>query len=105
MRTRKLYIPIAEAHVGMVLGEDVQDNYRRPYQPAGLTLSDENLHQLAANHAEFICILAPDERSDDAIADDAAAATQRIQTIFQGADLTQPATAALLQQVLLYRSA
>jgi len=105
MRTRKLYIPIAEATTGMVLAESVKDSYRLTYLPSGLTLSEENLHQLMANHAEFICILAPDERSDAAVADDTAAATQRVRDIFKGADLTQPMTAALFQQVLAYRSA
>lgn len=105
MRTRKLYIPIVEAAPGMVLAESVKDSYRRTYLPSGLALSDENLHQLAVNRAEFICILAPDERSDAAIATEAAAATHRVHDIFKGADMTHPVTVALFQQVLAYRSA
>ena len=105
MRTRKLYIPIAEATVGMVLGEGVRDAYRMTYLPAGLQLSEENLHQLAVHHAEFICILAPDERSEAGIANDTAAATRRVRDIFKAADMAHPVTAALFQQVLAYRSA
>lgn len=105
MRTRKLYIPIAEVATGMVLAEGVKDAYHLTYLPSGLTLSEENLHQLTANHAEFICIQAPDERTETEAAQATVAATRRVLEIFKGADLDHPMTAALLKQVLAYRNA
>lgn len=104
MRTRKHYLPIAHASAGMVLAEPVQDAYQRTYLPAAVALTEEHLQQLSARHAEFICIAVPDERSDEQVAADTAKATQRVTELFQRADGQDPMVAALLQQVLVYRS-
>jgi hypothetical protein len=68
-------------------------------------LTEDNLRQLAAHHAEFIFIAEPDTRSDEEIAVDAAKAASRVMDIFAGADLADPTMAALFDQVLAYRSA
>lgn len=104
MRTRKHYLPIAHAAVGMVLAEPVQDAYRRTYLPADIALTDEHLQQLAARHAEYICIAVPDERSDEQVAIDVALASRRVIALFQHANLQDPVMSALFNQVLLYRS-
>lgn len=108
MRTRTHYIPIVEAEAGMQLGTPVKVVNRgilRFSLPAGHTLSRDNLHQLTAHQAEFIFVAAPDERSDEQIAVDAALAARRTMEIFAGADLTDPTMAALFDRVLSYRSA
>jgi hypothetical protein len=104
MRTRKHYLPIAQATAGMVLAEPVLDAYQRSYLPASATLTEEHLQQMAVRHAEYVCIALPDERSDEQIAADNAQAAQRVAELFQHADMDTPAMAALLQQVLAYRS-
>ena len=88
----------------MVLAEPVKDPYLCTIHPSGLQLSDENLHQLASHHADFICVSVPDMRSDAQVASETAAAARRVMDIFEHADLTDPVTAALLKQVLAYRS-
>lgn len=108
MRTRLLYIPISEAQEGMVLGAPLSVVYRGMLSltfPDGHALTDENLHQLSAHFAEFMCIAKPDERSDEQVAIDAAAAAGRVRQIFDGADMSNPTLAALFDQVLIYRSA
>jgi hypothetical protein len=104
MRTRKHYLPIAHAAAGMVLAEPVQDAYQRTYLPALVTLTEEHLQQLSARHAEYICVAVPDERTDEQIAADTAMATRRVAELFQRADVQDPTMAALLHQVLAYRS-
>jgi hypothetical protein len=108
MRTRPRYIPIIEAEAGMVLGTSVRvasHNQVRFSLPAGHTLTDDNLHQLNAHHAEFIFIAEPDRRPDEEVAVDAAQAAHRVMVIFSAADLSDPTMAALFDQVLGYRSA
>lgn len=108
MRTRTHYIPLLEAEAGMVLGAPVSVSTHgilRFSLPAGHTLTDDNLHQLAAHKAEFIFVAEPDTRSDEHVAVDAALAARRTMEIFAGADLTDPTMAALFDQVLGYRSA
>ncbi len=108
MRTRPRYLPIIEAEAGMVLGTPVRvvsHGQLRFSLPAGHTLTEDNLHQLAAHRAEFIFVAEPDMRADEEIALDAAAAARRVMEIFAGADLSDPTMAALFDQVLSYRSA
>lgn len=104
MRTRKHYLPIAHATVGMVLAESVQDAYHRTYLPAGTALTGEHLQQLTVHHAEYICVGVPDERTDAQIASDVALASARVVELFEPADMQDPMMAALFNQVLLYRS-
>jgi hypothetical protein len=108
MRTRPRYLPLIEAEAGMVLGTPVhmgRQGLHRYSLPAGHMLTDDNLRQLAAHHAEFIYIAEPDTRSDEEVAVDAAKAASRVMDIFAGADLADPTMAALFDQVLAYRSA
>lgn len=91
----------------MVLGEPItltEHNIVRFSLPAGHELTEGNLRNLAAHHAEFVCIARPDTRSAEQIAHDAAVAAARVMRIFEGADLSQPAMAALFERILLYRS-
>ncbi len=104
MRTRTRYIPIEAADEGLVLGEAVQDRYRTTLLPSGATLSDENLQQMVAHQIEFVCVVQADARTDEVVADEAAAAAKNVLEIFESADLSDPVMAALFNQVLMYRS-
>lgn len=106
-RFRRQYLPFDEVKPGMVLGETIMladRNIVRYHLPAGHELTEDNLCQLAAHQAEFVCIAVPDTRSDEQIAVDAAAAAARTMKIFEGADLTHYPVAALFDRVLAYRS-
>jgi len=105
MRTCNRYITITEATEGMTLAEDVQDRYRITTLPAGVVLSQENLQQLLAHQVEFVCVFEADARTDEELAAEAADTAQQVMQIFSRADLSDPVLAALLNQVLLYRSA
>ena len=108
MRTRLHYIPISEAQEGMVLGAPLTVVYRGMLSltlPDGHALTDENMSQLSAHYAEFMCIIEDDLRTDDEVALDAARDADRVKQIFDGADLSDPTMAALFNQVLGYRSA
>lgn len=108
MRVRHLVIPMEQAQSGMVLGQPLEVVFRRMLGltlPAGHTLTEENLNQLRAHHAEFICIDQADHRSDEQVAIDAAQAARRVLTLFEGADLSAPHMAAFFDQVLAFRSA
>ncbi len=108
MRMRLHFIPIVEARPGMVLSAPanvVEHGFLSMSLPAGHVLTEENLQQLNSHHAEFIYIERIDTRSDEQVALDAALAARRVMQIFEGADLSDPNTAALFDQVLGYRSA
>lgn len=107
MRIRHAFIPIAQAHPGMVLGEAVgivDRGYLCMTLPSGHILTDENLSQLSTCHAEFICIDEADTRNDEQVALDAAESAHRVLDIFEGADLGDVNMAAFFDQVLAYRS-
>lgn len=108
MKTRRRYIPVADAQVGMTLAERtniVERGFLNMTLPAGHTLTPENLSQLVAHHAEFIYVEQPDTRSDEQVAIDAALAARRVMQIFEGVDLSEPNMAAFFDQILVYRSA
>ncbi len=107
LRTRSCYLPVIDAKAGMVLGAAVgivKHRILRYSLPAGHTLTRDNLRQLAAHQAEFVYVVAPETRSDEEIAEDFAQATRSVVEIFADADLGNPTLAALLDQILAYRS-
>lgn len=107
-RTRQHYIPVVEAEAGMVLyapANAVSGGSVMFSLPQGHTLTQDNLHQLKAHHVEYIFVAEPDERSDAAIAIDNAVIAGKVLHIFHGADMADPTTAALFEQVLAYRRA
>ncbi len=73
--------------------------------PAGHTLTDDNLRQIASHRVEFIFIAEPDLRSDEDVAIDTARVAGQVMRIFERANLSDPTMAALFDQVLTYRSA
>lgn len=108
MRTRLLYIPVKDAREGMVLGAPMSVVFRGMLSltfPDGHALTEENLHQLSAHAAEFMCIVKQDERSDEQVGLDAASSARRVLEIFNGVDMSNSTMATLFDQVLIYRSA
>ena len=107
MRTRILYIPISEAEVGMTLSAPLNVVHRGRLNftlPVGHVLTEENLQQLSAHFAEFMCVVQPDTRSDEVFAAEYALAVGRVTQIFEGADLSDPTMATLFKQVLGFRT-
>jgi len=105
MRTRTRYLPIEYALEGMVLAEAIKDPYQRSLLPAQGVLTAENIQQLQAHNVEFICVTTTELRSDEEIAIHTAQTARAVMDIFQHADLAHPTTAALFNQVLIFRSA
>lgn len=106
-KLHRQYLPFHEVVPGMVLGETItlaERNVVRFSLPAGHALTEANLRQLAAHRAEFVCISVPDTRTEEEIAAAVQAARERVTYIFEGADLSRPALAALFERVLAYRS-
>ena len=107
MKTRRQYIPFTDIEPGMVLGETVQVVERGLLSmvlPPGHLLTADNLNQLHAHHAEYICIDQPDERSDEQIALDTEQAARRVQEIFRDCQLDDPTLLSLFDQVMAYRT-
>lgn len=107
MRVRHKYIPLELAQAGMALSQPAQVVHRGFLSltlPAGHILTEENLSQLSAHHAEFIYIDQADDRSDEEVAIDVAQAAGRVLTLFDGADLSDANTATFFDQVLAYLS-
>lgn len=105
MRTRTHFLPIEDATVGMLLVEAVKDAFQRTLLPMGCVLTAENIQQLQSHRVEFIRVSFTDERTDEEVTRQTAAAVRSVKAIFAHADLSQPTMAALFNQVLLYRSA
>lgn len=106
MDTRLHFLPIADAEEGMVLGAPVvlpEHGVSDFSLPAGHTLTDSNIHQMAVRHAEFICIELPDERTPEEREAEWAMNEMRLQQIFRAADLEDPTMARLYQAVLTFR--
>jgi len=100
-------IQLAEAEPGMLLGAPIQivnHGYLSLSLSKGQELTDSTIHQLVAHGGMTIFILEPEERSNDQIAVDAAAAAKRVMEVFSSADLSDPNVAALFDQILIYRS-
>ena len=106
MDYRVRYLPLSEVTEGMVLGAQVvlaERGVVRFSLPAGHSLTDANLRQLAIHHAEFVCIREEERRSDEERAQAVAAHERRLAHIFRSADLGDPTLTGLYNAVLAYR--
>lgn len=106
METRLQFLPIAEAEEGMVLGAPVvlpEHGVSNFNLPAGHTLTESNIHQMAVRHAEFVCIETPDERTPEEREAEWSINETRLRQIFRAADLEDPTMARLYQAVLAFR--
>lgn len=105
MRNRIKYVAAFEARAGMTLCEPAQDRQLSHVLPAGHTLTEENLQQLVVHQVELLCVVFDDTRSAEEVAHEASIMAKRVLDTFQSANLSDPLTAALFNQVLTYRSA
>ncbi len=106
MHRRSKHIPITEAKPGMRLAESISlssSGYLSLKLAQGQELTMHSISQLVAHGAEQILVTELDERSDMQIALDSIDAAQHVKEIFADADLNDPTTAALYQQILIYR--
>lgn len=106
METRLRYLPITDAAEGMILGAPVvlsEQGINNFKLPAGHTLTETNIHQMALRHAEFVCIQVPDERSPEERDAEWAIEEMRVNHIFRAADLADPVMARLHAAVLNFR--
>ncbi len=107
MQYRKRYVAIQAAQAGMTLAapaDAVAAGSRAFSLPQGHVLTADNLQQLRQHRVEYIVASVPDPRPDAQIAEDNARAAEHVQRLFAGANLSDPCTAALLAQVLAFRS-
>ena len=103
VRTRFLAVELAAP--GMVLSKAAKTQHMHTLLAAGALLNDENIRQLRAHGAEFLTVGSPDRRTPEEVATQARDAAHGVRAVFRDADVTQPATAALFNCVLAYRSA
>lgn len=107
MNTRLRYIPFEDAVEGMVLGAPLlltEHGVTTLTLPAGHELSETSLHQLYQRHAEYVCIVEDDPRTDEQRAADSEALNARLEAMFAATDRSQPAMAGLFAAVQRYRS-
>lgn len=108
MRYRHEYMAIQAAATGMILAAPanaVAAGAMVFSLPEGHVLTEDNIDQLGRHRVEFIVVAVPDERTDEQVAEDRARTAERLRAIFAGANLSDPCTAALFEQVLAFRSA
>ena len=108
MPERLRYLPLFELEPGMVLGRPLVLSERGQAVfrlAAGQVLSEANLSQLRARHAEYACICEEDPRDESLRCQQRAAQEARLAAIFRNADLNHPETRAFYEAVLTYRSA
>ena len=103
VRTRFLAVELAAP--GMVLSKAAKTQHMHTLLAAGALLNDENIRQLRVHGVEFITVGSPDHRTPKEVATQARDAAHGVRAVFRDADVTQPATAALFNCVLAYRSA
>ncbi|WP_200385086.1 hypothetical protein [Rhodocyclus tenuis] len=106
-RSRLRYLPVEQLAPGMALAESLdfaERNIVRHRLPDGHVLTPEDVQQLDSSRTDLVRIVVPDARSDEEIAAAAAFVRASVEAIFAGADLGQPALAALFERVLAYRS-
>ncbi|MDR2638085.1 MAG: hypothetical protein LBB55_07085 [Zoogloeaceae bacterium] len=72
--------------------------------PAGHVLSQANLAQLRAHHAQYVCVQEEDTRGQMVRERNEMDQIQRMQTIFARAELGDPDTRAFFDAVLAYRA-
>lgn len=103
---RVCYLPFRQAKAGMLLAAPLvvtEHGVMRINLPQGHVLTEINLEQLRVHHAELVCVLLPDTRSDAQKAVERAREESYLNKVFQLADRQQPLIKNLYQAVLNYR--
>ncbi|MDR2365133.1 MAG: hypothetical protein LBD68_04660 [Zoogloeaceae bacterium] len=106
MAIRQIYLPLFSVRAGMTLARSAVITERQVtvlMLPAGHELTENNLAQLRAHHADYLCIAEEDARSDVLRAQNIATQSARIDRIFCNADPEHPETRAFCDAVRAYR--
>ena len=105
-RTRLRYIPLGRANVDMVLGMPLvltELGVVRFNLPAGHRLNQANLDQLQTRHAEIVCVVEEDTRTQEEQEAAVASAEKELEKIFQLADTSHALIRNLRNAVMDYR--
>jgi len=108
MNTRHRFLPLSRVTPDMVLARPVMVTERGKVVlnlPVEHVLTRNNLAQLRAHHAQYVCVLEEDYRGRLARERFEMDQIERLQTIFCHADLGDPETRAFFEAVLAYRAA
>lgn len=103
---RVSYLSLGKVKVGMVLAAPLvvaEHGVMRLNLPQGHVLTEMNLAQLRAHHAEIVCVQLPDQRTATQREIEKAREETYLNKVFQLADRQQPLIKNLTQAVLNYR--
>jgi hypothetical protein len=106
MTIRQVYLPLFSVRAGMTLARPAVVTERQVTVlrlPAGHELTENNLAQLRAHHAHYLCIAEEDTRGEVLRAQNIAAQSARLERIFRNADPEHPETRAFQAAVRAYR--
>lgn len=106
MEIRLRYLPIADVSEGMILGAPLvlsEHGISNFSLPAGHSLTETNLRQMAVRHAEFVCVQQNDERSDAEREAERKADELRLRHIFRASNFDNPVMSRLYEAVLAFR--
>lgn len=108
MVTRTRHLAPQDLQPGMVLAQAltlVEHGIVTYTLPAGHVLTQENQQQLASHHAVCVQVEQEDQRTEAQREADALRQAGRLKMIFRHADLGAPESQALIQALLVHRSA
>lgn len=103
---RMTYLPVSKAKAGMRLAAPqvvTEHGVLRMNLPLGHVLTDINLEQLRAHHADVVCVYLPDLRTEAERALARVREETYLKHVFLLADQQQPLIKNLYQAVLRYR--
>jgi hypothetical protein len=106
METRRSYLPLFSVEPGMALAKPVVVTERGRAVlslPAGHLLTDANIAQLRAHHAQYVCVDEEDTRSHIVREQQMVIQEARLAAIFHNANLDHPETRAFYEAVRAYR--
>jgi hypothetical protein len=106
MPIRQSYLPLFAVKPGMTLAKPIVVTERGRAAlslPAGNALTESNIAQLRAHHAQYACISEEDPRSNVVREQQIAVQAARLAAIFHNADLENPELRAFYDAVCAYR--
>ncbi|MDR0528630.1 MAG: hypothetical protein LBG69_03340 [Zoogloeaceae bacterium] len=108
MPKRPRFLPLFSVSSGMALASPIMlSEHGRVVLnlPVEHTLTQANLAQLRAHHAQYVCVAEEDTRGQLAREQFETEQIHRLQAIFSGADMSDPDVRSFFDAVLSYRAA
>jgi hypothetical protein len=105
MQTRRSYLPLFSVEPGMTLARPVvvtEQGRAALSLPTGHLLTEANIAQLRAHHAQYVCVDEEDRRSNIVREQQIAVQEARLAAIFRNAGLNHPGTRAFYEAVRAY---